>query len=90
MSTSQKHANFITEAIGDKPVTDVAGIGKVLGERLNTAGFEKAYNLVGQFLLLNKDVETFADWLKEEIQANKKQSNDCAKCIEEWCASFIN
>ena len=152
MSTSAKHAAFIAEPLGEKPVTELglgvvmfyflativdwqlyqkqinstpfssAGIGKVLGERLNEQGFEKAYNLLvrgwskksdydskiilwdcskkyifphppflpfGQYLLLNKDTETFAEWLKDEIKANKKQAGDCANCIEQWCQAFM-
>ena len=49
-STSQKHRNFVSEPLGDKTVTDVAGLGPVLGGRLNELGYEKAYNLVGQYL----------------------------------------
>ena len=89
-STSQKHQAFISEPLGEKPVTECAGIGKVLGEKLKDNGFEYAYNLVGQYLLFNKDVETLQDWLKEETGANKKQSGDCARCIQEWTDAFIN
>lgn len=39
--TSQKHRNFVAEPMGEKPVTDLAGVGDVLGGRLEAAGFDK-------------------------------------------------
>lgn len=41
MTTSQKHQNFISEPMGDKSVTDLAGIGEVLGKRLSNKGYDK-------------------------------------------------
>lgn len=43
--TSQKYRNFVAEPMGDKPVTDLAGIGETLGGRLIDAGFDKVINL---------------------------------------------
>ncbi|XP_041353109.1 barrier-to-autointegration factor A-like [Gigantopelta aegis] len=88
-STSQKHRNFVAEPMGDKPVTELAGIGKVLGERLSDEGFDKAYVVLGQFLVLKKNEELFQDWLKEITGANAKQQRDCYTCLKEWSDAFL-
>jgi hypothetical protein len=88
-TTSKKHASFVSEPMGEKPVTDIAGIGETYGKRLNELGFEKAYNLLGQFLLLNKDEENFKEWLKEEVSMNGKHLNDCCACMSEWTRSYV-
>ncbi|XP_063365510.1 barrier-to-autointegration factor isoform X1 [Cydia amplana] len=90
-STSQKHRNFVAEPMGEKPVTDLAGVGEVLGRRLETAGFDKvkASVVLGQFLVLKKDKELFQEWMKETCSANSKQSADCYQCLQEWCDEFL-
>merc|ERR1712131_443146 len=58
-------------------------------KRLNDKGFEYAYNLLGQFLLLNKDEETFQEWLKDEAEMNSKYAKDVSNCISEWTRSYV-
>jgi len=88
-STSQKHREFVAEPMGDKPVMALAGIGEALGKRLEEKGFDKAYVVLGQFLVLKKDEDLFVDWLKDTCSANKKQQADCYGCLKEWCDSFL-
>ena len=88
-TTSQKHQDFVSEPMGEKEVTAIAGIGPVLGERLSEKGFDKAYVLLGQFLILKKDEELFKDWLKETCGANSHQSGNTYSCLREWCNSYI-
>ena len=88
-STSQKHKNFVSEPMGEKKVTELAGIGPVLGDRLTEKGFDKAFIVLGHFLILRKDEELFCTWLKDEVNANAKQSRDCYNCLNDWCNAFL-
>ncbi|XP_031629213.1 barrier-to-autointegration factor [Contarinia nasturtii] len=88
-STSQKHRNFVAEPMGEKPVTDLAGVGETLGKRLTDAGFDKAYTVLGQYLILKKDSELFKDWMKDTCNANAKQATDCYQCLSDWCEEFL-
>jgi len=65
------------------------GIGKVLGDRLVSKGYEKAYLLLGQFLVFRGQEETFCMWLKELCNANSKQRTDCYNCLKEWSNAFV-
>ena len=54
-STSQKHRNFVAEPMGDKPVTDLAGVGPVSGEKLKAKGYTEVrtlWNLHTLYLLM--------------------------------------
>ena len=75
--------------MGDKLVTDLAGIGPVLGGKLAEKGFDKAYVVLGQFLVLKKNEELFKDWVNQTCGANAKQSGDCYNCLKEWCDAFL-
>ncbi|KAH0954023.1 hypothetical protein HN011_007550 [Eciton burchellii] len=88
-TTSQKHRNFVAEPMGEKPVTELAGVGEVLGRRLESAGFDKAYVVLGQYLVLKKNKELFQEWMKDVCSANAKQSTDCYQCLTDWCEEFL-
>ncbi len=88
-TTSQKHRNFVAEPMSDKPVTELAGIGEVLGKRLEAKGFDKAYVVFGQFLILKKNRDLFVDWLKDMASANNKQATDCYQCLADWSEEFL-
>ena len=88
-STSQKHRDFTAEPMAEKPVTDLPGIGPALGDRLCSAGFDKAYIVYGQFLVLKKNEELFLAWIKQTCGANAKQGGDCYNALLEWSNSFL-
>ncbi|XP_029304641.1 barrier-to-autointegration factor-like isoform X2 [Cottoperca gobio] len=72
-STSQKHKHFVAEPMGEKCVTTLPGIGAAHGKRLEEKGFGKAYDVLGQFLVLKRDEKLCRDWLKDICGANVKQ-----------------
>jgi len=86
--TTKKHHLFVGEPLRGKPVTGLAGIGPDIGRRLEANGFDKAYVVLGQFLILKKNRYLFIDWLKDIGGANNKQANDCYMALREWCDRF--
>ena len=107
-----KHVNFVAEPMGEKDVSEIAGIGPTLKIRLHNKGFKyvsfklqiekirrknspmvififQAYNILGQYLLLNKNEELFQDWLKQEAGINSKIAKEVYNCISEWTLAFI-
>lgn len=56
-STSQKHRDFVAEPMGEKSVMALAGIGEVLGKRLEDKGFDRVISFsfnMGVFFFLRK------------------------------------
>ena len=93
MTTSVKHEMFVREPMGDKDVCELAGIGPRCAELFRNLGFDKAYNLLGQFLILNQDEEMFCAWLAQEISdghaMSKKHRTDVYHCLKQWCQNNL-
>ena len=86
---TQVHTIFVSEPIGNKPATDLPGIGAKLGKNLSDKGFDKANHVLGHFLLLKRNHYLFEEWLREISNANDKQANDCYNCLDEWVEQFL-
>ena len=59
--------------MGEKSVRSLVQAGKDLGDKLEKRGFDKAYVVLGQFLLLKKDEDLFQEWLKDTRPASAKK-----------------
>uniref|UniRef100_A0A1A9V6Y2 Barrier-to-autointegration factor n=1 Tax=Glossina austeni TaxID=7395 RepID=A0A1A9V6Y2_GLOAU len=71
------------------PVTDLPGIGNVLGRRLNEAGFYEATDVFAQYLQLRKDAKLFKEWMKHTCNASSKQATDCCNYLDYWCKECL-
>lgn len=70
----------------------LGGINKnsVLSHRLIDSGFDKAYVLLGQYLLLKKSQELFEKWLKYNFKASTNQAKKFVMIWIDGAASFYN
>ena len=59
--------------MGEKSVRSLVQAGKDLGDKLEKRGFDKAYVVLGQFLLLKKEEDLFQEWLKDTRPASAKK-----------------
>ena len=73
---SRKYHLFIREPMSNKAVTDLVGVGKVLGRRLAARGFQEASTLFGQFLLVKKVKILFMIWVMKKAGANMGQAKE--------------
>ncbi|XP_036748182.2 barrier-to-autointegration factor-like protein [Manis pentadactyla] len=80
---------FLCEPIGEKDVACVDGISCELAINLVTKGFNKAYTLLGQFLLMHKNEAEFQKWLICCCGANEYEAQESSKCLKEWCSCFL-
>lgn len=83
-TTSKKHEDFVKQPIDNKLVGKLPGIGAELGVRLAQAGYSMASQVLGQFLVWNKDRARFLEWMKT-LGANNQQSIKCYEALKEYC-----
>ena len=88
-SPSKQHTDFVNSAIGQKEVTELPGIGPVTGKKLNDDGITRVYQVFGQFLVLNKDRDSFFEWLRAcGVDDGKCQA--CFDALDDWSKHHLD
>ncbi|GFQ88387.1 barrier-to-autointegration factor [Trichonephila clavata] len=86
---SQKFLDFVNSPIGNKGVDALPGLSSELCKNLRAKGYNKAWVLLGQFLLLKKRKIDFILWMKYICGANRYQAAICYQCLLEWSDMFM-
>uniref|UniRef100_A0A0L8GBE1 Barrier to autointegration factor n=1 Tax=Octopus bimaculoides TaxID=37653 RepID=A0A0L8GBE1_OCTBM len=89
MAFSQSSQRSADEPIGNKSIKHLGGISKALAKKLAEKGYIKAYKVLGQFLVLNKDENLFKDWLTKAIHASPEQSEQCYNWLKIHCDNCL-
>ena len=63
-TTTKKQASFLSTPLQDTALHDVPGIGSVSHTHLTNAGVGTSQQLMGHFLIMNRDVDAMARWLQ--------------------------
>lgn len=87
ISTSMKHRMFVSELIGDKPVSAIPGIDRKAAIRLSEHGLANTRSLLGKWLMSDRD--DFVIWIKGVAGINRKQAADVVCCLHEWAKIHI-
>jgi hypothetical protein len=75
--------------MGRKSVIELAGILPVYRDKLVAHGFDKAYVVLGQFLLLKMNKDMFINWLAKVADADKMHATACYDCLYQWTENYL-
>ncbi len=82
MTTSKKQADFLStplEAV--RSLLQVPGVGAATLERLTRAGVTTPQQLVGQFMVLNRDRASMAAWLKGSCGVRQREAGTITEAL---------
>ena len=77
-SPTKKYQEFVSAPIGNKPVTDVPGVGPEIGRSLRSVGIDSAQKLYTCYCRNPKEFKRFM----ESHGANEKQSSEAYTALE--------
>jgi barrier-to-autointegration factor len=80
---------FCNGNLGQKTILGVCGLSKANAVGLAELGYNKAYVMLGQFLLFRKEDEFFIEWLKELLPITNENALHCCSCIRDWCTLHL-
>ncbi|KAK2176046.1 hypothetical protein NP493_690g01036 [Ridgeia piscesae] len=87
---SAKYDAFIAERMGNKDVIELPGIAESFRQRLiREYGIDKAYELLGQFLVLKKNKLLFSYWMTSTNGIKEEKARECYNCLLDWSDIFL-
>ena len=83
-NTSKKNATFLSTPFNSvTSLTQIPGVGTTTLEKLTKAGITAPSQLIGQFLLLNKDPDAMRQWLQSACAVRQREGTLIANALAE-------
>lgn len=83
-TTTKKRSTFLSTPLNAvTSLTQVPGVGPVTLERLTRFGITNPSQLVGQFMLLDRDKAAMANWLRSACAVRQRESDMMAEALFE-------
>ena len=83
-NTTKKQATFLSTPLNAiTSLNQVPGIGVVTLDRLSKCGISNPWQLIGQFMLLNRDKKEMTDWLQSECSVRQREGDVIAEALFE-------
>ena len=83
-TTTKKRATFLSTPLNSvTSLNQVPGIGPVTLDRLTQCGITTPAQLIGQFMLLNRDRVAMVDWLRSVCAVRQREADAIAEALFE-------
>lgn len=90
-STTKKHRDFVNEPMGSKGVIVIPGIGDKFAAQLQNQGYNQAFQVYGQYLVMGRNEERFYGWLTDSFRfMNVKHQRAIFQGLDEYCNCYLN
>ena len=81
-TTTKKQATFLSTPLNSiTSLTQVPGVGIVTLDRLSKVGVSNPAQLIGQFLLLNRDKDAMVNWLRTACTVRQREGDVIAEAL---------
>jgi hypothetical protein len=83
-TTTKKRATFLSTPLNSiTSLNQVPGVGPVTLDRLSQRGITSPAQLIGQFMLLNRDRAAMVEWLQKECAVRQREGEMVAEALFE-------
>lgn len=90
-ATGSTQANaFSLKPLRDSTLLDVPGIGEIAVAKLGDANIDSTEKLMGQFMVLGRDVGRMTGWLRDVCCIRTQDASRIAQALDEKAARMVS